>query len=85
MVLVNPVIEEWEVDDFFDFVEQFNLKEQVLKDYKITDIQDIITADFMDYDVMEEYLEAMPEKYHVMFIDTRHNGYFIIQKMKDVI
>jgi hypothetical protein len=88
MVLhADDIIEEWEVGTFLDFINTLKIdKKLLLKKFKdVDDVDDIYDSKYFrsDEDEIKDLLDEMPDTYTMMFIDDRHDGYFVIRKIKN--
>jgi len=74
------VIEQLEFSSMFEFFNYYNLIEQVKSDYKINDIDELISKNLIssDQDCIEEYLIKMNGIYSIEFINNNHDGYWTI-------
>jgi hypothetical protein len=89
MVLhADDIIKEWEVGTFLDFINTLKIdKKLLLKKFKdVDDVDDIYDSKYFrsDEDEIKDLLDEMPDRYTMMFIDDRHDGYFVIRKIKNV-
>jgi hypothetical protein len=88
MVLhADDIIKEWEVGTFLDFINTLKIdKKIVLKKFKdVDDVDDVYDSKYFrsDEDEIKDMLDEMPDRYTMMFIDDRHDGYFVIRKIKN--
>jgi len=83
-IIADNILNVWEVDSIYDFIQQFHLQEQVLKDFPdIDDIIDIASSEHFlsDDDHIRGYLEKDERTFKISFKETRHWEGWIIKEV----
>jgi hypothetical protein len=88
MIKNEEIIDTFEVSSFIDFIVQFDLQEQALKDFNdIQDIQDVYNSKYFTDDETHivHYLTEIKDKaFDIQFMENRHDNFWVITEFEPV-